>query len=147
MFALDPAFSTTSAALRSLDLCQARLQLDARFPWLVLIPQLEGAREVDDLTAAQGMRLLGDVAAACGAVRAMADALARPVEKLNVAALGNVTAQLHIHIVGRRADDDAWPGPVWGLSLPSAYSPAALETARAAALSALAGTPRRSRTG
>jgi diadenosine tetraphosphate (Ap4A) HIT family hydrolase len=107
MFALDPAFSATSAALRTLDLCQARLQLDARFAWLVLIPQAPGAREVDDLTAAQAMRLLGDIAAGCKAVRAIAEALGRPVEKLNVATLGNVTAQLHIHIVGRRADDAA----------------------------------------
>jgi diadenosine tetraphosphate (Ap4A) HIT family hydrolase len=146
MFALDPAFSTTSAHLRTLELCQARLQLDARFAWLVLIPQIPGARELDDLTAAQGMRLLGDVAAACKAVRAIGEALGRPVEKLNVATLGNVTPQLHVHIVGRRTDDAAWPAPVWGRGPSSAYSPAALESARAAALSALAGTPRRRRT-
>ena len=72
-------------------------------------------------------------------MRAVGDALARTVEKLNVGLLGNVTPQLHAHIVGRRSDDPAWSGPVWGVGQAVAYAPDALEIARAAALKALGG--------
>jgi diadenosine tetraphosphate (Ap4A) HIT family hydrolase len=77
--------------------------------------------------------------AAGGAARAVGSALGRPVETLNVGALGNVTPQLHVHVVGRRADDAAWPGPVWGMGDPVDYDPLALERARSAALSILEG--------
>ena len=61
----------------------------------------------------------------------------RPVLRLNVATLGNITPQLHIHVVGRRAEDAAWPGPVWGHGEPAPYSGASLDVARAAALASL----------
>jgi diadenosine tetraphosphate (Ap4A) HIT family hydrolase len=112
MFVLDAAFEATSVFLTNLPLCQARLQADARFPWLVLIR-------------------------AGAAVRAVGEVLGRPVEKLNLGALGNVTPQLHVHVVGRRADDPAWPGPVWGVGAAAAYDAAQLELAVAAAREAL----------
>jgi diadenosine tetraphosphate (Ap4A) HIT family hydrolase len=59
------------------------------------------------------------------------------VEKLNVGALGNVTPQLHVHVVGRRADDGAWPGPVWGFGAAEPYPPGVLALALAAARQAL----------
>jgi diadenosine tetraphosphate (Ap4A) HIT family hydrolase len=71
------------------------------------------------------------------AVRAIGEALGRPVEKLNVGALGNVTPQLHVHVVGRRADDPAWPGPVWGFGTAEAFSQDWLTRASAAACAAL----------
>jgi diadenosine tetraphosphate (Ap4A) HIT family hydrolase len=71
------------------------------------------------------------------AVRAIGGALGRPVEKLNLGALGNVTPQLHLHVVGRRADDPAWPGPVWGVGEALAYDGLALGRAREAALGVL----------
>jgi len=55
--------------------------------------------------------------------------LGRVVEKLNVGQLGNLTPQLHIHVVGRRADDAAWPGPVWGVGVAEVYDPATLSVA------------------
>ena len=72
------------------------------------------------------------------AVRAMAEALGRPVAKLNVGQLGNLTPQLHIHVVGRRPDDAAWPGPVWGAGSAETYADEMLERAVAAARRALA---------
>ena len=69
--------------------------------------------------------------------RAIGEALGRPVEKLNIGLLGNITPQLHAHVVGRRPDDDAWPGPVWGVGEAVAYAPEALETALRAARQSL----------
>ena len=115
MFATHPAFDAGSLALGSLGLSEVRLQLDSRFPWLILIPRVAGAREIEDLTPADRVQLTEEIVLAGRAVRAIGEALGAPVEKLNVGALGNVTPQLHVHVVGRRSDDVAWPGPVWGV--------------------------------
>src|ERR1700761_2261712 len=133
MFELDPAFLTTSAALPGLALCEARLQLDARFPWIVLIPRIDHAFELEDLSVEERAMLMAEIVAAGAAVRAVGAALGRPVEKLNVGQLGNITRQLHVHVVGRRADDPCWPGPVWGQDVAEAYEAHALAAAREAA--------------
>ena len=86
-----------------------RLQDDARFPWLILIPRVEGAVELEDLSVEQRSMLMEETVRAGALVRRLG-----PVEKLNVGAIGNVTAQLHVHVVGRRRDDGLWPDPVWG---------------------------------
>ena len=114
MFAIDPAFLAGSEPLGELNLCHARLQADARWPWIILIPQLPAARELEDLTPLQRIALMDEIVAAGHAVRALGAATGFAVEKLNVGALGNITPQLHIHVVGRRRGDAAWPGPVWG---------------------------------
>jgi diadenosine tetraphosphate (Ap4A) HIT family hydrolase len=137
MFVLDAAFEATSVFLTDLPLCQARLQADARFPWLVLIPRAQAAREIEDLSPADRARLMEEAVRAGAAVRAVGAVLGRPVEKLNLGALGNVTPQLHLHMVGRRADDPAWPGPVWGVGAAAAYDAADLDRAMAAARDAL----------
>jgi len=136
-FALSPDIERTTWPLTSLGLCEARLQADARWPWIVLIPRRAGAREIDHLPAIQRAALMEEVIAAGAAVRAIGSALGRPVEKLNLGMLGNITPQLHAHVIGRRADDPAWPGPVWGVGEAVAYSAADLERARQAALDAL----------
>ena len=111
---LHADFLAASVAVADLELCHVRLQDDARFPWLILIPRLPGASEVTDLTPDQHAVLMAEVVRATAAVRALGEAAGRPVGKLNVAALGNVTPQLHLHVIGRRRDDAAWPKPVWG---------------------------------
>jgi diadenosine tetraphosphate (Ap4A) HIT family hydrolase len=136
-FTLSPAFLESSTALASLGLSDARLQADARWPWIVLIPRVEGAREIADLSVEDRARLIEEIAVAGAAVRAIGEALGRPVEKLNVGLLGNITPQLHAHVVGRRADDPAWPSPVWGVGGAVAYAPDMLERARSAALTIL----------
>jgi diadenosine tetraphosphate (Ap4A) HIT family hydrolase len=133
-FRLAPAFLETSEPLASLRLCEARLQADSRFPWIVLIPRRAGARELEHLTNGDRAQLIDEIIAAGAAVRAIGAALGRPVEKLNVGQLGNVTPQLHVHVVGRRADDGCWPGPVWGQGEPAPYDERALQAAKAAAL-------------
>ena len=124
-FALDPAFAATSHAVGDLPLCHVRLQDDARYPWLVLIPRLPGLTEVEQLSVEDRARLMEEAVLAGQAVRVLGGLLGHAVEKLNLGALGNVTAQLHVHLVGRRAADPAWPGPVWGHRAAEAYEDAA----------------------
>jgi len=137
MFELDPAFALTSQALPGLALCEARLQLDARFPWIVLIPRIGRAFELEDLSVEERAMLMAEIVVAGEAVRAVGAALGRPVEKLNVGQLGNITRQLHVHVVGRRADDRCWPGPVWGQGAAEVYDADTLEIAKAAAAAVL----------
>lgn len=113
-FEIDPAFESGSIFVADGPLCQLRLQDDARFPWLILVPRVAGAVELADLSGTDRARLMEEVVRAGDLVRAVGEATGRPVDKLNVAALGNVTAQLHVHVVGRRRDDGLWPDPVWG---------------------------------
>lgn len=108
-FEVAPAFEAGSVAAAEWPLCHVRLQDDARFPWLILIPRVEGAVELEDLNVEQRAVLMEEAVRAGALVRRLG-----AVEKLNVGAIGNVTAQLHIHVVGRRRDDGLWPDPVWG---------------------------------
>lgn len=134
---IDPAFLATSEALGELGLSHARLQADARFPWIVLIPRADDARELEDLTPKEREALMEEILRAGEAVRAVGEALGRPVAKLNVGQLGNLTPQLHVHVVGRRSDDAAWPGPVWGAGTAQPYGAEELTAAIAAARKAL----------
>lgn len=137
MFEPHPDFAPTSQALGDLAISHVRLQSDARFPWLILIPRVPGARELEDLSADQRIRLLDEMLQAGEAARAIAAALGRPASKLNIAQLGNVTPQLHVHVIARRPDDAAWPRPVWGVGTAEPYAPDALGAACAAARAAL----------
>ena len=127
-FRPDPAFDAGSVFAVDWPLCHVRLQDDARFPWLILIPRVEGATEVEHVSAGDRTVLMEEIVGAGEIVRALGEAVRRPVEKLNVAALGNVTAQLHIHVVGRRRDDPLWPDPVWGRGGVERYGADALST-------------------
>ncbi len=128
-FRVDPAFDPGSVVVCDWPLCQVRLQEDVRFPWLILIPRRDGLREIDDLSPADRAVLMEEVVRAGEVVRMLGEAAQRPVHKLNVAALGNVTAQLHVHVVGRRHDDGLWPDPVWGRGTAAPYGPQALQAA------------------
>lgn len=127
-FRADPAFEPGSVAVTDWTLCQVRLQDDARFPWLILIPRRADLTELDQLQPTDLNLLMAEVLRAGEAVRVLGRMIDRPVEKLNVAALGNVTAQLHVHVIGRRSDDPVWPDPVWGRGSVERWSPPRLET-------------------
>ena len=113
-FRPDPAFDAGSVFAVDWPLCHVRLQDDARFPWLILIPRIEGVTEIEQLPVRDRATLLEETVRAGALVRRLAEAAGQPIDKLNIAALGNVTAQLHVHVVGRRRDDPVWPDPVWG---------------------------------
>ena len=133
MVQIAPSFLTTSHPIGDLSLSHVRLQADARFPWLILIPRIAAVHELEDLSPDHRDSLLDEIVKAGRAVRAIGQALGRPVAKLNVGQLGNITPQLHVHVVGRNAGDPAWPGPVWGVPGAQAYDPTALDIACAAA--------------
>ena len=128
-FKADPAFDAGSVIACDWPLCQVRLQDDARFPWLILIPRRAGLHEIEDLTSAERAALMDEVIRAGELVRSLGQAGGRPVQKLNVAALGNVTAQLHVHVIGRRHDDGLWPDPVWGRGAATPYGANGLQAA------------------
>ncbi|MCE5246361.1 HIT domain-containing protein [bacterium] len=133
-FELDPRLAGDTVPLLELPLSSALLMDDARFPWIVLVPRREGAREIHELPWDDQLQLLREMGAAARAL----DAVAAP-DKINVGALGNVVAQLHVHVVARFRGDAAWPGPVWGSGAARPYAPearAALVARLAAALAA-----------
>ena len=104
----------------------------------MLIPRRPGLVELTELTPADWALLPWELEAAARAVRAVGAVLDLPVDKLNVGALGNIVPQLHLHVLGRRVGDPAWPGPVWGHGAPEAYGDEGLARATAAAMAVLA---------
>ncbi|KQY80098.1 MULTISPECIES: HIT domain-containing protein [unclassified Brevundimonas] len=128
-FKADPAFNAGSVVVCDWPLCEVRLQDDARFPWLILIPRRTGLHELEDLTATERAELMDEIVRAGDLARLLGEAAGQPVEKLNVAALGNVTTQLHVHVVGRRSDDGLWPDPVWGRGAARPYGANGLQAA------------------
>ena len=108
-FALDPKLQADTIEITTLPLCLVRLMNDRRFPWVILVPARPGVSELIDLDAADRARLIEEIALVSTVMRD----LFRPT-KLNVGALGNVVAQLHLHVIARFASDAAWPGPEWG---------------------------------
>jgi diadenosine tetraphosphate (Ap4A) HIT family hydrolase len=121
-FVLDLRIEASSLFIAHLNLCQVRLQNDTRFAWLVLVPTIADFRELTELSDAQTMDVMSDIRVAETLVRAAADHLGFKVEKLNIANLGNMVAQLHIHVIGRNSTDAAWPGPVWGFGHNEPYA-------------------------
>lgn len=109
-FQIDPRLAADGPVLLDLPLCQVRLVDDARFFWVVLIPRKAGLVEIIDLNAVERGALMEEIAALSAALKA-----ASRCAKLNVAALGNMVPQLHVHIVARDPGDAAWPGPVFGV--------------------------------
>jgi diadenosine tetraphosphate (Ap4A) HIT family hydrolase len=110
-FRLDPRIEASSLALGRLLLCSIRIMNDKRFPWLLLVPERAGLREIHDLPPPLRGQLVEEIAAASRALLAVSRA-----EKMNVGALGNLVPQLHIHVIARFAADPAWPGPVWSFA-------------------------------
>ncbi len=115
---LHPQLADDTHPLAQFALCEVRLMDDANHPWLILVPRVENAVEVIDLDAAQQAQLMQEIDRASRALQA-----AVKPHKLNVAALGNVVPQLHVHVIARFQDDIAWPRPVWGMATAQPYSP------------------------
>jgi len=116
---LDPRLESDSTHVIDLSLCQVRLSHNAAFPWVLLIPKKDELVELIDLNAADQQMLMQEVALASQVMFQ----LFHPT-KLNVATLGNMVPQLHIHVIARYETDAAWPGPVWG-KMSETYTPEA----------------------
>ena len=108
-FALDPRLAADTHAIGALPFSELLLMDDARFPWVILVPRIAGARELIDLDEGDQHLLLGEIDRVARAL----ESLLHP-DKLNIAALGNVVPQLHVHVIARFTSDAAWPNPVWG---------------------------------
>lgn len=117
-FALHPRLAADTVAVGDLPLSRVLLSRNACWPWLILVPRRAGAVEIHRLEAADQIQLMAEIARAS---RVM-EAVFRP-DKLNVAAIGNLVPQLHVHVVARTRGDAAWPGPVWGSGFEQAYGP------------------------
>lgn len=120
-FELDARLAADTASLGVIDFVDIRLMRDARYLWLVLVPQIDGAVEWQDLPQEQSRRLHDISMQVADGVRDIATA-----DKMNIAALGNMVRQLHVHIIARHEGDAAWPGPVWGVGEATDYAPDAL---------------------
>ena len=120
-FTLDPRLQNDTHHVATLDLCDVLLMNDTRFPWLVLVPRKAGMVEICDLSIEEQAQLWRETTPAANALRTLG-----AFDKLNLGALGNIVRQLHVHVVGRREGDAAWPGPVWGSGTALPYADDAL---------------------
>jgi len=126
-FTLDPRLAADTAPVGDLALSRVLLMNDANYPWLILVPRLPDVTELIDLEENAQVQLTAEIARASAALKAVT-----ACDKLNVAALGNVVPQLHVHVIARRRDDAAWPKPVWGAAPAKVYAPAARDALIAA---------------
>ncbi len=116
-FTLHPDLSRDGIKIGKFALCQVLLINDSHYPWFVLVPMRAGISDIIDLTPDDDKALWGESRAFSQAIMA-----AFAGDKLNVAALGNMTPQLHIHHIIRYKSDAAWPAPIWGKHALSPYS-------------------------
>jgi diadenosine tetraphosphate (Ap4A) HIT family hydrolase len=122
-FSLHPQLAADTTLVGDLPLSRVLLMNDANYPWLVLVPRLPNVTELIDLEENAQVQLTTEIARVSAMLKA-----ATACDKLNVAALGNMVAQLHVHVIARRKSDAAWPKPVWGAAPAKAYEPAMRDT-------------------
>ncbi len=121
-FELHTQLAADTAFVTDALLCRILLMNDANFPWLILVPRRAGLRDYHNLSA-DDLAVVNDEIVKTSRVLT---ALYKP-DKINVAALGNMVSQLHIHVIARFTDDVAWPKPVWGVDSAKPYAPEVLE--------------------
>ena len=119
-FTLHPRLAADTAAIIDLPLSTLRLMRDANYAWVILIPRQVDLTELTDLGRDDRIRLMDEITTVSDALKAETGCL-----KLNVAAIGNIVRQLHIHVIARNEGDAAWPGPVWGKHPAALYAPEA----------------------
>ncbi|EJL05577.1 MULTISPECIES: HIT domain-containing protein [Pseudomonas] len=109
MFALDPRLQQDTLPIGDFPLCRLLLSNDSNYPWFILVPRREDISELFQLDDAGQLQLWRETTTLAETLKDSFDA-----DKLNVATLGNVVSQLHMHVIVRKHDDAAWPAPVWG---------------------------------
>lgn len=113
MFTLDSRLQQDCLLVGDFPLCRLLLMNDASYPWFILVPRREEVSEIFQLDGADQRQLWQETSLLAETLK---DTFA--ADKMNVATLGNVVSQLHMHVIVRRRDDAAWPAPVWGGSRP-----------------------------
>src|SRR4029077_8897628 len=119
VFALHPQLAADGIELARWPMSLVQQMNDGRFPWLILVPQRGGLREIHDLPAAERAVLVEEIARAGRLMQSVFRA-----DKINTAALGNQVPQLHIHVIARFTGDAAWPNPIWSVGEPRRMSEA-----------------------
>jgi len=125
VFVLDSRLQQDSIELGRLQLCSVLLSKDANYPWFILVPRRPDVSELFDLNAADQQQLWKETTLLAEGLKA-----AYAADKMNVATLGNVVSQLHMHVIVRKRDDAAWPAPVWGRVPAIAYAPGQVQALR-----------------
>ena len=121
-FTLDRNLERDTIPVARWALSRILLMNDANFPWLVIVPERPGLRDLHDLLPNDLATLTDEIVRASRALQG----LFKP-DKMNVAALGNMVPQLHVHVIARFDNDPAWPKPVWNALPAKPYDPAAAE--------------------
>jgi diadenosine tetraphosphate (Ap4A) HIT family hydrolase len=119
---LHPQLEKDCIVLGKLDLCAVLLMPDANYPWLILVPQRENISEIYQLSESDQQQLMRESSKVSRVLAELFNA-----DKINVAALGNMVPQLHVHHVARFRTDAAWPAPIWGAVAAKEYSAKGLE--------------------
>ena len=122
VWSLHPQLVADTHAVGDLPLSRVLIIKDANYPWVILVPRQAGITEILDLGAAEQTQLMGEITRTGTALKAIT-----ACDKLNIAALGNVVPQLHVHVIARSKSDAAWPHPVWGKLKPSFYDSRTLD--------------------
>jgi diadenosine tetraphosphate (Ap4A) HIT family hydrolase len=117
VFALDPQLEKDTLTIGDFPLSRLLLSNDANYPWFILVPRRDAISELFQLDVADQQQLWNETTALAELLKDLFDA-----DKMNVATLGNVVSQLHMHVIVRKRDDAAWPAPVWGKHPARAYT-------------------------
>lgn len=115
-FVLHSKLEADTFEIADLEVSQLLLMNDARFPWLILVPQVSDMRDLHNLPKDHYQVVTREIAHVSQILQTLTQA-----HKMNVGALGNMVPQLHIHIIARQTDDAAWPAPVWGVGEAQPY--------------------------
>jgi diadenosine tetraphosphate (Ap4A) HIT family hydrolase len=121
-WSLHPQLMQDTIDIGDLPLCKVLVIKDANYPWLMLVPRRPEKVEIIDLDEVEQAQLMAEVSRAARALKDITKC-----DKLNIAALGNMVPQLHVHVIARRIGDAAWPRPVWGAVPPLAHDAAEVQ--------------------
>ena len=116
MIKLNPQLEKDCIILGEFNLCSLLLLNDANYPWFILLPNRENITEMHQLSLADQQQLMAESMFFSSCLEQ-----AFQPDKLNIAALGNIVPQLHIHHIARFTTDACWPAPVWGAVTPVPY--------------------------
>jgi len=117
MFELHSRLAEDAVVIGKFDLSLLLISKDANYPWCILVPQREDVFEIHHLDESDQIQLMRESCRLSEVMISLFDA-----HKMNVAALGNVVRQLHIHHIARFTDDAAWPQPIWGIAPSKTYT-------------------------
>ncbi len=124
-FELNERLAADSHPVCALELCDVRLMNDSRYCWLLLVPRRADLSEWHELSVSDAAQLSAEISRASAALAAITGA-----DKVNVAAIGNMVRQMHVHVVARHEDDETWPGTVWNAGQAKPYDATTLEAQR-----------------